>query len=93
MQFQKYLMNRFEKFTSADFGPKKWPIYPILGKTRIFIKKRLPHFLLFIESWLHAKNQKKVMCKTRYKRTERWIDRAEIIGPSSKTGGPTNAKN
>ena len=86
-------MKRFEKFKSVDFGPKNGLFTPFWAKQEFLSKKRLPHFLLFIESWLHAKNQKKVMCKTRYKRTERWIDRAEIIGPSSKTGGPTNAKN
>ena len=43
MALNKYnlmnLMNRLkEKFENLDFGFKKWPIYPILEKIRLFLK-------------------------------------------------------
>ena len=52
-------MNRFSE-KCADLGTENVPfIYPILGKTEIFLRKGLCLFLMFIESYLYAKKSEK----------------------------------
>ena len=52
-------MNRLSE-KCADLGTENGPfIYPILGKTGIFLRKGLCLFLMFIESYLYAKKSEK----------------------------------
>jgi len=44
-----------------DFGPIFDPFTPILGKLDFFSKIWLRQFLEFMDSYFHAKNQKKLM--------------------------------
>ena len=58
--FRKKSKTEFpRKVRKCCFWGQKWPIYPTLGKTRIFC-----YFLVFTESWLYPKNQKKVMSQS-----------------------------
>ena len=53
-------MKRFrQKFKSIDLGPKNDPLPRIWSKQEFFSEKGLLHFLVFIESSLHAKNKTK----------------------------------
>ena len=66
----------------------------MLSKPRNFFKKELRHFKVIIKPYFHAKKQKRVNHKKATlhraegrtdRRTDRWMDRAEFIGPSDKS--------
>ena len=79
-----------EKIKDVDFWAWIWPIYPILGKSRHFLKKTAPS--LFSVYWIltsckkSAKSNEPISRKMRYWQTDRRTD-----GQTDRAEGPKNS--
>ena len=76
------------------WGPK-WPIYPILGKTRIFLHKKGPLAFVYWILTLRKKIRKKYWAISFYREkgvTDGATDRPEFMGRGGGGGGRGNVE-